>query len=320
MLFSWSLSCVQLFTTPQTVACHVPIHRISQARILEWVAISFSRGSSWPRDWTQVSHIGKWVLYYRSTREAHKVNYISTKKKKKVPFIFGCCSRGGTTVWTGDPGPRQCLMETFSWTKVLKGQGICPRTRICLTAHEKNGWMEPRFSGSKSRATEPVQSYWTSPEWTSLCFLAVGESRGLMWSSVFHPCPAGQCLTSVLGTFYVPSQPLQITLFPCNILWNKWWKCSTHVRLLSMFSALICLFVHHFSPKRIKAIERHTYTGTSLVVQWLRLYTFNAGTSCSIPGCGTKNLHNAWHDWIVKKKKKRHTHTIMFSLTNEWLG
>ena len=34
------------------------IHGILQARILEWVAISFSRGSSRPRDWTQVSHIG----------------------------------------------------------------------------------------------------------------------------------------------------------------------------------------------------------------------------------------------------------------------
>ena len=33
------------------------IHGILQARILEWVAISFSRGSSWPRDWTQVSRI-----------------------------------------------------------------------------------------------------------------------------------------------------------------------------------------------------------------------------------------------------------------------
>ena len=33
------------------------VHRISQARILEWVAISFSRGSSRPRDRTQVSHI-----------------------------------------------------------------------------------------------------------------------------------------------------------------------------------------------------------------------------------------------------------------------
>ena len=31
------------------------VHRIFQARILEWVAISYSRGSAWPRDWTWVS-------------------------------------------------------------------------------------------------------------------------------------------------------------------------------------------------------------------------------------------------------------------------
>ena len=33
------------------------VHEILQARILEWVAIPFSRGSSQPRDQTQVSHI-----------------------------------------------------------------------------------------------------------------------------------------------------------------------------------------------------------------------------------------------------------------------
>ena len=33
------------------------VHGILQARILEWVAIPFSRGSSRPRDWTQVSRI-----------------------------------------------------------------------------------------------------------------------------------------------------------------------------------------------------------------------------------------------------------------------
>ena len=33
------------------------VHRILQARVLEWVAISFSRGSPWPRDWTRVSRI-----------------------------------------------------------------------------------------------------------------------------------------------------------------------------------------------------------------------------------------------------------------------
>ena len=36
---------------------HSSVHGILQARRLKWVAIPFSRGSSWPRDWTWVSHI-----------------------------------------------------------------------------------------------------------------------------------------------------------------------------------------------------------------------------------------------------------------------
>ena len=40
--------------------CNPPgssVHEILQARILEWIAIPFSKGSSRPRDWTQVSCI-----------------------------------------------------------------------------------------------------------------------------------------------------------------------------------------------------------------------------------------------------------------------
>ena len=43
------------------VDCSLPgfsIHKILRARILEWVTISFSRGSSRPRDRTQVSRLG----------------------------------------------------------------------------------------------------------------------------------------------------------------------------------------------------------------------------------------------------------------------
>ena len=46
------------------------IHGILQARILEWVAISFSRGSSQPRDQTQVSHIAGRRFNLWATREA----------------------------------------------------------------------------------------------------------------------------------------------------------------------------------------------------------------------------------------------------------
>ena len=62
------LSYIWLSCNP--VDCSPPgfsILGISQARILEWVAISFSRGSSWPRDWTWVSCIGGWNLYHWDT-------------------------------------------------------------------------------------------------------------------------------------------------------------------------------------------------------------------------------------------------------------
>ena len=50
------------------------VYGIFQARILEWVAISASRGSSWPRGQTHVLCIGRWILYHWATREAHN-NY-----------------------------------------------------------------------------------------------------------------------------------------------------------------------------------------------------------------------------------------------------
>jgi len=43
------------------------VHAISQARLLEWVAISFSRGSFQPRDGTHVSCIDRRILYHLAT-------------------------------------------------------------------------------------------------------------------------------------------------------------------------------------------------------------------------------------------------------------
>ena len=47
-------------------------HGISQARLLEWVAISFSKGSSWPRDWTCIYCLGRQILCHWATREVKK--------------------------------------------------------------------------------------------------------------------------------------------------------------------------------------------------------------------------------------------------------
>ena len=49
------------------------VYGISQARILEWAAISFSRGSSQPRDQTYVSCISGRFITDRATREAKEL-------------------------------------------------------------------------------------------------------------------------------------------------------------------------------------------------------------------------------------------------------
>ena len=46
------------------------VHRVLQARILEWVAISFSRGSSWSRDRTQIScTVGRFFIIWASSQK-----------------------------------------------------------------------------------------------------------------------------------------------------------------------------------------------------------------------------------------------------------
>ena len=69
-----SHSVVSDFATPWTVALPgFSVHGILQARTLEWVAISSSRGFSRPRDQNRVfciSCVGRWVLYRSATWEA----------------------------------------------------------------------------------------------------------------------------------------------------------------------------------------------------------------------------------------------------------
>ena len=66
-----SSSCVWIFATPWTIALQAPLSMgILRARILEWVAMPSSRGSSQSRDWTQVSSIGGRFFIFWATREA----------------------------------------------------------------------------------------------------------------------------------------------------------------------------------------------------------------------------------------------------------
>ena len=76
---SWLLRCVLGSVAQLCLILYDPtdcsppgssVHRICLARILEWIAISSTRGSSPPRDQTGASCIGRWILYHWVTWEA----------------------------------------------------------------------------------------------------------------------------------------------------------------------------------------------------------------------------------------------------------
>ena len=69
-------SHVWLFATPWTAAHQAPLSmEIVQTRILEWVVIPSSRGSSQPRGQTQVSHTAGGFFTVLATRAAHNLKF-----------------------------------------------------------------------------------------------------------------------------------------------------------------------------------------------------------------------------------------------------
>ena len=80
-----SLSHVQLCNPMDCSLSGSSVHGIFQARILEWIAISFTRGSSWPRNRTQVSSIVGRCFTVWDTSEA-LLNHKSMPKIKTSSF------------------------------------------------------------------------------------------------------------------------------------------------------------------------------------------------------------------------------------------
>ena len=80
--FAWFTLSINIIAQSRPALCEsmdYTVHRILQARILEWVAIPFLRGSSQPRNWTQVSHIASrfftsWAIRKLLMYSVYKLN------------------------------------------------------------------------------------------------------------------------------------------------------------------------------------------------------------------------------------------------------
>ena len=68
-------SCLTLCNPIDCSLLGSSVHGLSQAKILEWVAIPFSRGPSQPKDQTLISCLGRQILYHWATLEAHTLSF-----------------------------------------------------------------------------------------------------------------------------------------------------------------------------------------------------------------------------------------------------
>ena len=88
------MSCSTLYESMDHSPSGSSVHGIIQARILEWVAISFSRGYSQPMDQTCVSCIGRQILYYWATYKAGFIDnwfdFFNHYRPIKICYCFLC--------------------------------------------------------------------------------------------------------------------------------------------------------------------------------------------------------------------------------------
>ena len=109
------------------------VHGILQTRILEWVAISFSRGSSQPRDWTHISFTGRQVLYRWATNKALSLGSRILNNFNVLKILFFKAVIGSCWNWEESkeifhiPHPHTCITSSINnENKVLV-------TQSCLT-------------------------------------------------------------------------------------------------------------------------------------------------------------------------------------------
>ena len=106
----WSRSVVSNSLRP--VDCSPPspsIHGILQARIPEWVAISFSRGYSRPRDQTQVSHIGGARLKHLPAMQEARVRFLGREYPLEKEMAIHSSTLVWKISWTEEPDRLQSM-------------------------------------------------------------------------------------------------------------------------------------------------------------------------------------------------------------------
>ena len=90
------------------------VYGILQARILQWVAISISRGSSWPRDRTPVSCLGRRILNQLSHGGSQETVSAAANLLQSCPTLWDPIDGSPP----GSPVPGIFQARTLKWVSI----------------------------------------------------------------------------------------------------------------------------------------------------------------------------------------------------------
>ena len=208
------------------------VHGILQARILEWVDLPFSRGSSQPRDWTQVSHIAGIFFTSWHTREALSIyNYHKNWLYSLCYTIYILQEKAMTPhsstlawkiPWTEEPGRLQSMgsLESdtterlhfpFSLSCIGEGNGN-PLQCSCLENPR-----EGKPSGLPSMRSHRVRHDWSDLAAAAAAYIFqvyfIGNSLYLLMPSSYTAFPTSLSLLVATSLFSVSLRLFLIWLY-----------------------------------------------------------------------------------------------------------
>ena len=190
-------------TLCNSIDCNPPgfsVHGILQARILEWVAMSSSRRSSWPRDWicnSCVSCISRQLLYHWGFPRGSEVK-ASACNSGDLSSIPGWGRSPGKG--NGTPLQYSCLenpMEGGAWWVAVHGV-TKSRTQLSdftftLTGEIEDGWV---FTSASAFS---LLGFWLNIWWKPDRYVAgKGRLSRTLWKGLKNPGSSG---TTVLDMF-----------------------------------------------------------------------------------------------------------------------
>ena len=167
------------------------IHGILQARILEWVAIPFSRGSSQPSSQTRLPHC-RWILYHLSHQG------ITSLWQPLIYFL----SLEICLLWTSHINVIRQYMLVYNWLLALVGHDWATSLSLVTFMHWRRKWQPTpvvlawRIPGTGEPGGLPSMGlHRVGHDWSDLAAAAAAAAPG--WRQHDPELPWGQSETFI---------------------------------------------------------------------------------------------------------------------------